>query len=520
MNDTPLPVILVVDDTAAARFLRSQPLRRAGFKVFEAGSGHEALQTASAENPDLIVCDINLPDMNGLELASRLKAATPNTTLQVLHVSQTETSDEAVARGLDTASDAYLIEPVGAPVLLATVRSLLRLRATEQKLVEAIAAEAEARRMAEQANKAKDDFLAMLSHELRTPLNTIMGWLWQLRHESLRGPMLERAIEAIDRSAQLQAQIIRDLADVSLIERGRIEIDLAPVEVAKVVRPVIEDLQRRAATRDVKVSLSLEPVTILADASRLDQIVTNIGNNALQFTPDEGHISVDVFREGADAVIRIADSGKGIEPAFLPHVFERFRQAEPRARKHHAGLGLGLAIVKRLVEMHRGSVKVESEGPGRGATVTVRLQAVTAAQLQERPRDTRHLLTDVRILLVEDEPEPLELLARALREAGAFVMEAATSAEALRLAEQQAFDLLLTDIGLPGLDGVGLMARLRSSGFQGPAVAITAFATAAERARVLAAGFETFLAKPAPPDAVIAAAARVLSRPPAEPAQI
>jgi len=505
-------LILCVDDNAAARFVRVQTLRRAGFRVMEAGTGTEGIAIAAAENLDLVVCDINLPDMSGLEVARRLKAMAPSTTsVQVLHVSQTETSDEAIARGLDTTSDAYLIEPVGKPVLIATVRSLLRLRATEQQLIQALANEAEARKQAEDASKAKDVFLAMLSHELRTPLNTIMGWLWQLRHEPLGGPMLERAVEAINRAAMLQAQIIRDLADVSLIERGKIEIDLAPVDVSVVVRPIVEDLQRRAASRDIKVSLAAEPLYVMADASRLDQIVTNVTNNALQFTADHGSISIELLAEGHDGVIRVSDNGQGIAPEFLPHVYESFKQ-DSRARKKHSGLGLGLAIVRRLVEMHRGSIEVHSDGPGRGTVVTVRLPAV--AQHEISPSiDARQSLQGARVLLVEDEPEPLELLTRALREAGALVMETSNAPTALDLATAHPFDLVLTDIGLPGMDGVELLGRLRASGYKGPAIAVTAFATASERTRVLDAGFDTFVPKPVPPGTVIATAARLLANP-------
>ena len=503
-------LILCVDDNASARFVRAQTLRRAGFRVLEAGTGTDALAIAGSETLDLVVCDINLPDMSGLEVARQLKALAPATTsVQVLHVSQTQTSDEAIARGLDTTSDAYLIEPVGRPVLLATVRSLLRLRATEQQLILALANEAEARKQAEDANKAKDMFLAMLSHELRTPLNTIMGWLWQLRHETLGGPMLERAVESINRAALLQAQIIRDLADVSLIERGKIEIDLSAVDVGSVVRPIVEDLQRRAATRDIRVSLTIEPLHVMADASRLDQIVTNLTNNALQFTGDHGHITIEVVPDGRDGMIRVTDNGQGIAPEFLPHVFESFKQ-DPRSRKQHSGLGLGLAIARRLVEMHRGPIKVDSGGPGNGTVVTVRMPAVAPHEIPA-PTDTAHSLQGARVLLVEDDPEPLELLTRALREAGALVMETSAAPVALELASAHHFDLVLTDIGLPGMDGVELFGRLRALGYKGPAIAITAFATASERGRVLAAGFETFLPKPVPPGTVIAAAARLLS---------
>jgi signal transduction histidine kinase len=324
-------LILVVDDNEAGRFIRAQTLRRAGFRTIEAGTGEEALALANAHDIDMIVCDINLPDMNGLEVARRAKSSANHATLQVLHVSHTETSDAAIARGLDTTSDAYLVEPVGPQVLIATVRSLLRLRSAEQQLVGAIARESEARHQAEEANRAKDEFLAMLSHELRTPLNTIMGWLWQLRQAPLEPAVLNRAIDALDRAARLQTQIIRDLTDVSRIQRGKIEVEMTRVDAAAVVAPAVEELRRRAEPRRIEVVLRALPVTVLADTSRLEQIVTNIGNNALQFTPEGGRITVEVRPDSGMAMLRISDTGRGIESEFLPHVFERFRRPS-RAR--------------------------------------------------------------------------------------------------------------------------------------------------------------------------------------------
>jgi signal transduction histidine kinase len=502
--------ILVIDDNEAARFVRAQTLRRAGFRTIEASTGDEGLAIASRENIDLIVCDINLPDMNGLEVARRAKSSAQHAMLQVLHVSQTETSDAAVARGLDTTSDAYLVEPVGPQVLIATVRSLLRLRHAEQQLVGAIARETEARHQAEEANRTKDDFLAMLSHELRTPLNTIMGWLWQLRQAPLEPAVLNRAIDALDRAARLQTQIIRDLTDVSRIQRGKIEVEMTRVDVAAVVGPAVEELRRRAEPRRIEVLLRALPVTVLADTSRLEQIVTNIGNNALQFTPDGGRITVEVRPDSGMAMLRISDTGRGIESEFLPHVFERFRQAESGTRRHHSGLGLGLAIVQHLVELHRGTVRIESEGLGRGTTVTVRLPSLEGAPAPVRAHEPRASLAGYRVLVVEDEPEPRELLTRALEGAGAQVMSSFSAIDAIALAHSHAFDLILSDIGLPGLDGIEMLARLRAAGIQAPAIAITAFATAPEQARVLEAGFATFVAKPASPTAVIAAAARLL----------
>ncbi len=385
MPEMATPLILVVDDNESARFIRAQTLRRAGFRTIEASTGEDGLSLAGREDIDLLVCDINLPDMNGLEVARRAKAIANRATLQVLHVSQTETSDAAVARGLDTSSDAYLVEPVGPQVLIATVRSLLRLRSTEQQLVSAMARETEARRQAEEANRAKDEFLAMLSHELRTPLNTIMGWLWQLRQSPLEPALLERAIGARERAAALQTQIIRDLTDVSRIQRGKIAVEMAPIDAATVVGPAAEELRRRAAPRRVEVEIDVQPVTVMADASRLEQIVSNIGNNALQFTPEGGRIRLELRATQDDAVLKISDTGRGIAPEFLPHVFERFRQAESGMRRRHSGLGLGLAIVQHLVELHRGTVQIESEGLGEGTTVIVRLPLLAGAPQPARP---------------------------------------------------------------------------------------------------------------------------------------
>ena len=366
------PLVLVVDDNEAARFARVQTLARAGFRVIEVATGSDALRVCDEEQPDLVILDVNLPDISGLEVAPRLKARR-RPAVQVLHLSNTAVTVADRVSGLEHGADAYLTEPVDATVLIATARALLRAREAEIALADALAREREARRIAEEADRLKDEFLAKLSHELRTPLNAIMGWMWQLRRSQLDDEARMRALESIERNTRVQAQLINDLLDVSRAVQGKLEINRALVDVEAVVTGAVETAAARASARGVTFDVSTEPVFVSGDAQRLEQVVGNLLSNAIQFSAEGGEVAVEVVRSGFEAVIRVRDFGAGIDADFLPHVFEQFRQADGGLSRQHGGLGLGLTIVRQLVELHGGRVEVESGGAGRGAAFTVHL---------------------------------------------------------------------------------------------------------------------------------------------------
>ncbi len=512
--------ILLVDDSDAARFIKAQILRRTGYAVTEARTGHEALASAATTRPDLVVLDVNLPDMSGLDVCRTLKQEFGNPTIQVLQVSQTAVSDADQVRGLDHGADMCLLEPFSAPVLLASVRALLRVRQAEDDLARALEGEREARAEAERASRTKDEFIAMVSHELRTPLNAMTGWIWQLKHGTLDGAGQRRAIESLDRNTQVQIQLINDLLDLSKISTGNLDVDLQPIDIAPVVATTAEAAVEPPSHRrkNIRLDVKVAPAVVLADPARLQQVIANILNNAYQFTPAGGAISVSCGVDQGRAFIRVTDTGAGIDPAFLPHVFERFRQARALATSRERGLGLGLAIVHYLVERHQGEVSLHSEGLGQGTTCTVTLplvedQDVAQAASHEVPLTT---LDGLLVLVVEDDPDALDALESILKQYGATVVGADSAGMAEARVVGSAFDVLVSDVGLPDANGSELLKRLRARGYTMPAIAVTAFATADDRRRLLADGFQSHVAKPVDPERlvrVVAQAAGVTRRP-------
>lgn len=373
MTDPPL--ILNVDDYDPARYARTQVLRRAGFRVSEAATGGEALRLASREQPAVVLLDVNLPDMSGLEVCRRLRHHPEIGTVAVLHLSATAIAEGDRVVGLESGADGYLVEPVSPTVLVATVNALLRARRAEDALRAAMHDAEAARGEAEAANRAKDTFLATLSHELRSPLNTTLGWTRMLRSGALDPVATARALDTIERCVRAQAKLIDDLLDVSRIISGAVRIDQRPVDAVAVIAGAIDAVRPDAQARGVRLTSELDPRTglVRADPDRLQQIASNLLANALKFTPRGGHVDVRLERLPDTIRLVVGDDGIGIEADFLPHVFDRFRQAETGPSSVTGGLGLGLAIVRHLVEVHGGTVTADSPGPGQGATFTVTL---------------------------------------------------------------------------------------------------------------------------------------------------
>ncbi len=401
-------------------------------------------------------------------------------------------------------------------------RSAERDRALEER-AQLLAREQAARAEAEAANRGKDEFLAVLSHELRTPLNAMLGWVRMLRSGRLDAVQVEHGLEVIDRNTTLQARLINDLLDVSRIVAGKLQLELRPVNLGEIARHVVESFSRDAAGRgiELRASLDLGAGTVRGDAVRLQQILGNLLSNALKFTPPGGSVRVRLGQAGDRARLAVADSGEGIAPDVLPHIFDRFRQADSTSARRRGGLGLGLAIVRHLVELHGGSIRAESEGPGRGATFTVELPllaqgpAAAGGEDAETGDGRAPRLEGVRVLVVEDEADFRELATRVLAEAGAEVSTAASAAEALALIEDGAPDVLVSDLGLPGSDGFALLESvraLRSPRGEPAAIALTAFADGETRARALAAGFRVYATKPISPRELVALVARAAGR--------
>ncbi|HZP47576.1 MAG TPA: hybrid sensor histidine kinase/response regulator [Vicinamibacterales bacterium] len=350
-------LVLVVDDQDPNRFAKAQILRRANYEVCEATNGHDALRVAADRDPDLVLLDVHLPDISGLEVCRRLKAEPRTVPIAVLQVSATAISDAERATGLENGADAYLTEPVSSEVLLATMRALDRVRQLEAELAA--------------ANRLKDEFLAVLSHELRTPLNVMLGRIAQLRDVRLPDDVRERAIDALERSARHQWQLVDELLDVARIEKGKLELQLADVDLADVVRGAVDAMTSRAAAGRVELRADIHSAPVSGDANRLQQVVTNLVGNAVQFTPPGGLIRVSLSASGREVQLSVADTGVGIDAELLPHIFERFRQSSDPQQRGHRGLGLGLAISAGIVEAHGGRLAAASEGTGRGSTFTV-----------------------------------------------------------------------------------------------------------------------------------------------------
>jgi PAS domain S-box-containing protein len=391
---------------------------------------------------------------------------------------------------------------------------------TEHKRAEneraSLALEQEARREAEEANRIKDEFLAVLSHELRTPLNAIVGWANLLKEGRLDPPTTARAVETINRNIQIQSHLISDIMDISRMAAGQLYLKKQAVDLASVVESALDTMKPTALAKNVRLDRDLAPIgkAVLGDPDRLQQVIWNMLSNAIKFAPEGGRVVIRLDRNGETATIRVEDNGPGVDPEFLPHVFERFRQRDSSGTRRHGGLGLGLAIVRHLVEMHGGSVAVSNVEGGKGAVFSATLPLVEVPAIQEaRERDTSPeaskevengdpsgLLSGSRILLVEDDRDSRELIAMFLARQGAQVSAVSSCREAFVSLESQKPDLLISDIAMPGESGYDLIARLRAlpaeRGGALPAVALTAYAGAEDASRALRAGFDVHMAKP------------------------
>jgi len=623
--------VLVVDDNPAKRYAIARLLRAAGFVVAEAGSGNEALEKAT-ENPDAIVLDVNLPDIDGYEVCRLLREREHTARTPIIHLSATFTESGDKVYGFESGADGYLTHPVEPPVLVATVRAFIRARQAEEqmrrseekyraifdkamngiilfddernvleanpamhrllglapgeslvgqnmlrfrsaeaaatseeryaemvrrggwsgtvKLLRAdgsevfaegsvsrhslpglwiglfsdisgrVAVEEERERLhssergarteAERANRLKDDFLATISHELRAPLQAIVGWAQLLRARPPEDINDYRAgIEAIDRNARVQAQLISDLLDVSRITSGKLRLNRQEVDLAQVVDNALETMASTAAARGVSLEKDLpDPGLIVSgDAGRLQQVLNNLLSNAIKFTPEGGHVAVRTRVGESHVELSVVDDGQGIGAEFLPHIFDAFRQEDSSGVRRHEGLGLGLSIVKRLVEMHGGSVHVASAGPGLGSTFTVRLPTLAASREAAQGESTQAamgapdvaVLRGLHVLLVDDDDDARALVRRLLDDYGVRTSEAANVEAALKSVAEAVPNLLVSDISMPGQDGYMLLRQLRDSGLDGdhlPALALTAFARPEDRTRALSSGFQAHLGKP------------------------
>jgi signal transduction histidine kinase len=394
--------------------------------------------------------------------------------------------------------------------------------AMARALGEQMAREQRARQDAESANRAKDEFLAVLSHELRTPLTSTLGWTRLLRQAGVNSPHAERAISAIERSAEMQKRLIEDLLDVSCIIAGRLQLNRSPVRVTGPVLAAIEELRPIAQDKSIRLESVFESTpTLAADAVRLQQIVANLLTNAIKFTPVGGHVVVRVREADGGAEIDVSDTGVGIAPEFLPHVFEPFRQADAGPSRAYGGLGLGLSIVHHLVKLHGGTIEASSRGPATGATFRVRLPLAAAGgaaasntrlgtdvtRSGEAPYDLR--LDNCRLLVVEDDGDTRDVITALLEDAAATVDSVATAAEGHQYLRVHRYSAIVSDLAMPHQDGYSFIRTVRTSHGNVPALALTALARSEDAAAAYAAGFDACLTKPIDRDKLIRAIAQL-----------
>jgi PAS domain S-box-containing protein len=386
-------------------------------------------------------------------------------------------------------------------------------QAAEHEREQLLQSERAARGVAERASQAKDEFVATLSHELRTPLNAILAWTHLLRRDQVDAGTLERGLTVMERNTRLQAQLISDLLDVSRIGAGKLQLELQLVELPVVIDQAIETVKASADAKQIAIESKIDPTIepMSGDPARLQQVVWNLLANAIKFSPKGSRVDVEARRDADEVRISVVDSGDGISAGFLPYLFDRFRQADSSTTRRYGGLGLGLTIVKQLVELHGGSVSAHSAGEGRGATFTVRLPLdgsreelnLEASKQVPAPQAEAARLRGLSVIVVEDEPDARELVERLLSEAGCRVVAVGSAEDALSALERERPDVLVSDIGLPDVDGYSLIRRIRElehdDGAKLPAIALTAFARSVDRTRALRAGFQAHLAKPVDP---------------------
>jgi PAS domain S-box-containing protein len=415
-------------------------------------------------------------------------------------------------------------------VIQCNIRDITARKRAEKERTLLLTAAQSARAEADSANGVKDEFLATLSHELRTPLTSILGWSHLLAEGKLDKQQTARAIETIARNARAQGRLIDELLDISRIITGKLCLDLRAVKLAPLIQAVVDDVRPAAHARSInlKVAFNSDVGPILGDPDRLQQIVWNLLTNAIKFTPRGGDVHVRLERNDSHIVMSVHDSGQGIVPELLPHVFERFRQADSSNTRSNGGLGLGLAIVSQLVELHRGTVTAESSGENTGTTFRVmlplpRLREVPNAAEKTDPKNERnspttaqHSLSGLRVLVVDDELDTRELVTAVLATCGAKVVSVGSATDALDQMERQRFDLLISDIGMPEMNGYDLIRRIRQlaeeQGGRTPAVALTAYAGIEDRKRALAAGYEMHIPKPFVAAELISAAIFLIER--------
>jgi signal transduction histidine kinase len=508
--------LLVVDDEESLRITIAAIFEKEGYVVDTAATGDEAIGLLQKLEYDLVLTDLHMEGGDGLSVLSQIRKQSPLTISVVL--TGFASVESAIAALQEGAYD-YLVKPCDIDNMKHTIRRGVehrRLMLAEQKArgdLEQLNRDLEERikeRTAQlmivneelsEANRAKDVFLATLSHELRTPLTPVVGWIKLLRSGSLDQKGVAQALDAIERNAWLQSRLIDDLLDTSRIATGKLHFEPSPTDLNQAVSAALDTVKASAAAKQIDLAIHLDPspLVVMGEPVRLQQIAWNLVSNAIKFTETGGKVSVFTHKKNGDAYLVVSDTGIGISPDFIPHVFDRFKQADGSTSRVHGGLGLGLAIAHALTRLHGGELSVASEGVGRGASFTLSLSSAPDEKLEiETTQASSHSLSGMEILVVEDSEDTLALLSTIFGQEGAVVITASSASEALGKVEQRRPHLIVSDIGMPDTDGYTFMEKVKVlPGMQQvPAIAISGYASDEDRARALDVGYLALIPKP------------------------
>ena len=508
--------LLVVDDEESLRITTAAILEKEGYLVDTASSGDEAIALLEENDYDLVLTDLHMEGGDGLSVLNQIRRHSPLTISVVL--TGFASVESAIAALQEGAYD-YLVKPCDIDSMKHTIRRGVehrRLMLAEQKartdldqlnldlerrIVERTAELTRLNAELAEANRAKDVFLATLSHELRTPLTPVVGWIKLLRNANLDEKSVAQALDAIERNAWLQSKLIDDLLDTSRIATGKLHFEPKPTDLNMITKAAIDTVLESAAQRRIELSVDLWPATlvVMGEPVRLQQIAWNLISNAIKFTEPGGKVTVSTQNEGPQARLVVIDTGIGIDPEFLPHVFDRFKQADGSTSRRHGGLGLGLAIADALAKMHGGKIQAESDGAGKGSCFTLNMALATAERvIAEEPAEKTHSLVGLDVLIVEDSLDTLTLLSAVFNREGANVTTAASAAEALEQVVNKRPAVIISDIGMPDVDGYQLLEQLRVlPGMDDvPAIAISGYASDEDRERALGTGYRALVPKP------------------------
>jgi signal transduction histidine kinase len=503
--------ILHIDDDEANRYAVARILKRAGYRVESAGTGGEGLSLIPLYQPDLVILDIQLPDMNGYEVCRQIKSDPQWASLPVLQMSANFTRSEDKVSGLESGADGYLAQPIDPAVLVATVRSLLRVRRAEQTAKAAILE-------AEHANISKTRFLANMSHEIRTPVAAILGFLRLVRQPGVTQTDVENYLNVIERNSRHLLRLIDDILDVSKVEAGKLLIESIRFSLAELLQDVASLSRFRAKEKSLDFEFRLltpVPEFVVSDPTRIHQVLTNILSNAIKFT-ERGKIELEVSYEAPQLLFRVRDSGRGISPEETTKLFQPFVQADVSTTRNYGGSGLGLALTRHLTQHMNGLFVLESSEPGKGSSfvATIAIDPVSDSRMISNlemhqtskrlaaPVPSEEGLNGMRVLLVDDSIDNQELLSIFLKRWGAQVSVASDGKEGYELARTAPFDMILMDIQMPLMDGHEVTRKLRAGGFGTPIIALTAHAMSEEKHRCMESGFTHFLPKPIPMDSL------------------